>query len=156
MARAVLNRRELAPLATGFADSVMRALDGETVRTARGGWLRAAGGLAVAAGVAALALTVVMPERDIGPAPPATLANESALRADDLVPRLPAQPASGRALLAPPVSPIPVDPQIEAYLLRHAAVPSASARTGFVPYVYVVASPATRARAPAESQSPPR
>jgi sigma-E factor negative regulatory protein RseA len=152
--RLVLNRQATLLLKPGFADTVMRAIEAEPMRTARGGWLRIAGGLAIAAGVAAVALTVVAPQRT-GPAGPATLANETSLRADDLAPRLPAQPASGRALLAPPVSPIPIDPQVETYLLRHAAVPAASARSGFLPYVYVVASPANAPQPQADDAQAP-
>lgn len=140
VARAALNRRGELPLAAGFADAVMRELASDPAQSRRPAWLRTAGGLAFAAGVAALALTIVAPREDAPDAVP-TLARTTVLRAEDLSARLPTQPASGRELLSSPVVPIPIDPQVESYLLRHAAVPATSARTGFLPYVHVVASP---------------
>lgn len=157
LVRIVLRRQPLAPLAPGFADAVMAriAAEGRPVVVRR--WLKPALGGAIAAGVAALALVAVAPRTGTTPGEPAvmpSLASTMNVRTEDLRPMLYAQPTaySQTALEMPAAQASPV----EAYLLRHSNATLEGARGGFVPYVYVVATPVQSAvvRQPEPTPSP--
>ncbi len=151
--RACLLRQPAALVDPGFADAVMARVAVEAGPAAGQRWLRPALGAAVAAGVAALALYVIQPATV--PAPPvATLAQTSALRADDLATPILAQPVADLGPVLP--SSTTVDPQFESYLLRHGGAATGAARGGFVPYVYVVAGPGQARPAAAASATVPR
>jgi anti-sigma factor RsiW len=127
---------------------VMSAIGDEPVARTRQRWLRPVLGGAVAAAVAALALVLITPPPavDDTAGAPAVVAS-TGLREQDLRPTLVAQPVAGR-VGGPVAGTVAMpDPQLEAYLLRHGNAAMAAPRGGFVPYVYVVASPVVRAGA---------
>lgn len=149
-------RRQYVPLDAGFAHAVMAAIELEATPAARRRWLRPALGGLVAAGVAAFALVMVAPQAP-QPGAPATvasvpsLATTSSVRTGDLRPALLAQPAASHVgTPLPEAGGYPATP-IDAYLLRHSSATQSGARGGFVPYVYVVATPVMSA-SPAAAQ----
>jgi negative regulator of sigma E activity len=73
----VLKKRFATPMRADFAASVMQAIAVEQT-PARGGWLRWAGGGAIAAAVAVVALTTMRPSDDAIPQQPAVAAVNSA------------------------------------------------------------------------------
>lgn len=141
--------RGQAPHGGTLVTRVMAAIGDEPLAAGRRRWLRPALGAAMAATVAALALVVVAPPSTSPDAPTAapTVAS-TGLREQDLRPTLVAQPVAGRIGASGPVVVMP-DPQLESYLLRHGNAAMSAPRGGFVPYVYVVASPVVRAGAQA-------
>lgn len=151
-------RDELAAVApAGFAADVMSRIEAEAApaRQRGGGFLKIAGGLAIAAGVAAVALVSVAPPDTATEAPPLaanapapaalpapTLAQPTPIRTDDLLLPFDSQPAS--AGFNPPLmsaqAPTVYDPQLEGYLIRHSnALRNQSG--GLLPYVYVISTP---------------
>jgi negative regulator of sigma E activity len=144
--RACLLRQPAVLVDARFADAVMARVAAEAGPAVAMRWLRPVMGAAVAAGVAVLALYVIQPATT--PAPPvATLAQTSALRAEDLATPIMGQPVADLGPVLPSTS--PVDPQFESYLLRHGSAATGAARGGFVPYVYVVAGPGQARKAAA-------
>jgi hypothetical protein len=147
-------RRE-APLAgAGFADAVFARIEGEhldvasvdvqVTRTRMPGWLRTAAGGAIAASVCAVSLFALMPPRADAPsAGRPTLAETTGLRASDMSRGVPLQRVTERQRFSAPVGvvPDPVNPRVESYFLRHSGASWSAGRGGYVPYVYVVATP---------------
>jgi anti-sigma factor RsiW len=141
-------RGELGPLAdAGFASAVAARIEAETRPAAAYGWRRAALGGAIAAGVAALALFSIAPPQPAAPGSVPVLADVAAVRTGDLARQLPVQRVSDRAW-APLPAGAPVDPRLESYYLRHGGAAAAAPRGGFIPYVYVVATPSAAAPIP--------
>jgi hypothetical protein len=157
LVRACLRREEFQP-AGDLADRISAALAAEPAHGAGGGrWLKPLVGTAIAAGVAALALSMAQVAPTPGPssagpgvavtAPPAPaggeLAHTAPIKTRDLTPPLNVQPVADRHVSAPePVAGPPLDPRIEDYLLRHGQATQGGVRGGLVPYVYIVATPA--------------
>jgi sigma-E factor negative regulatory protein RseA len=136
-------RRQTALLAPeGFAERVAASIAEESAARGMPAWLRPAMGFALAAGVAALALFVSLPTQEPvtpGLAAAPTLPQDTGLRASDLVAPLDVQRASSVDDFA--LSPARLDPVIEDYLLRHGAASADRSSVGYMPYVYVVATP---------------
>jgi len=152
--RIVLRRQALAPLPANFAEMVMARIAAEGRPAMPRRWLKPALGGAIAAGVAALALVAIAPQPAAPGKPDAlpSLAATMSVRTDDLRPELYAQPAafSQSPVQAPALQASPV----EAYLLRHSNATLAGARGGFLPYVYVVATPAASPAATPQAPTP--
>jgi sigma-E factor negative regulatory protein RseA len=136
-------RREGAGLAPpDFAQRVVARIELESDSRRMPAWLRPAMGFAVAAGVAALALFVSLPSpqsttTNVAATP--TLSQDTGLRPSDLVAPLNVQRASSVDDFV--LSRAPLDPVIEDYLLRHGTASADRSSVGYVPYVYVVATP---------------
>jgi anti-sigma factor RsiW len=138
----------------GFADAVAARIAAEAAPSRQRPWLQTAIGGAIAAGVAALALFAVAPVPQSPTAGTPVLAEVAPIRTGDLEMRLPAQRVSDRMWAPLPVS-APVDPQVESYFLRHSGLAAGSPRGGFLPYVYVVATPAAAAPVPLRQDATP-
>jgi negative regulator of sigma E activity len=155
VAGACLRRSPIRLLPAGFAGRVSAALEQERVPRRGHAVLRWAGGVAVAASVAVLALLAAQPQPSVAPGPdaPSMAASgqvaEAPLRESDLTPehaRVAAQTVA--AVQGPQLATdrygrdVITDPRIEAYLVRHNQALQAQGRGGFLPYVQVVAQPA--------------
>ncbi len=153
LARACLRHEpRLLPDAT-FAAAVAARLDVQQPPLVGRSWLRNAVGGAVAASVAALALfSISMPPPDAGSGP--VLSSVEPVRTGELELRQPVQRVSDQMWAPLPVS-APIDPQVEGYFLRHSGAAASAPRGGFVPYVYVVATPAGPAPMPLRGPAPP-
>ncbi len=155
LARACLRREPALLPDAAFAAAVSARLVDQQRPAARRSWLRSAAGGAIAAGVAAMALfSIATPPQGDGTGP--VLSSVAPVRTNDLELRQPVQRVSDRVWAPLPVS-APIDPQLEDYFLRHSGAAASAPRGGFVPYVYVVATPASAA-APIplrESSAPP-
>lgn len=135
IADAGFSRRVLAGIAAGTDVDTMPASD------ARGGWMRWASGGAIAAGVAAMALFVARgPVAEIDPVAPAapTLAREVNVPSSELHASVPTLPAAGEGTSS---SSVLWDPRMQGYLLQHGRVAGQLGQEGFVPYVYLMATP---------------
>ena len=152
--RIVLRRQALAPLPANFADAVMARIAAEARPSMPRRWLKPALGGAIAAGVAALALVAIAPQPTAPGQPDAlpSLASTMSVRTDDLRPVLYAQPASYAQ--SPVQAPAFQASPVEAYLLRHSNATFEGARGGFLPYVYVVATPAASPAASPQAPTP--
>ena len=160
LVRAVLRRDPHALAPASFAHDVLARLeaDAPAVRGARP-WVRHATGGLIAASVAAAALFAVTPrEADapgLGPTPAGapTIAVTTPITTEDLRPRIGALPASDS--IVTPLRATPAlfgDPRLDQYLLQHSDAARTGARDGYVPYVYVVATPARAPRPPERAQ----
>ena len=136
-------RRQTALLASeDFAAKVAASIAQAPAERGMPNWLRPAMGFALAAGVAAFALFVSLPtQQSVAPdvAATPTLSQDTGLRASDLVAPLDVQRASSVDDFA--LTSAPLDPVLEDYLLRHGAASADRSSIGYVPYVYVVATP---------------
>lgn len=143
LARACLRREAVLLPDAGFAAAVAARIVEQQQPAVRRSWLRNAAGGAIAAGVAVVALfSISMPPQDSGSGP--VLSSVEPVRTGDLELRQPVQRVSDQMWAPLPVS-APVDPQLEGYFLRHSGAAASAPRGGFVPYVYVVATPAANA-----------
>jgi len=141
LARACLRREPALLPDPSFAAAVSARLVDQQRPAASRSWLRSAAGGAIAAGVAAAALfAIATPPQDAGSGP--QLSSVAPVRTNDLELRQPVQRVSDRVWAPLPVS-APIDPQLEGYFLRHSGAAASAPRGGFVPYVYVVATPAS-------------
>ena len=154
LARACMRHEPALLPVAGFSAAVAARLDVKQQTAARRSWLRHATGGAIAAGVAAMALfSISNPPPDAGSGP--VLSSVAPVRTGDLELRQPVQRVSDQMWAPLPVS-APIDPQLEDYFLRHSGAAASAPRGGFVPYVYVVATPAaTAAPVPLLQPSPP-
>lgn len=159
LASACLRRGEMRPMPAGFADRVTAALDAEPVPRASRlpQALRWAGGGAVAASVALAALLAVSPDpapipaEPIAEAMPARLNAPSHLTENDLRPRFSAPAQTVAINQRGPVLPSGavtfeqgLDPELQAYLIRHQSLLRQSGLGEFAPYVDVLAHPRDR------------
>lgn len=160
LVRDVLRREPHAIAPASFAHGVMARLeaDAPSVRGQRP-WMRHAAGGLIAAGVAAAALLAVTPREADAPgasplaAPAPTIAATTPITTEDLRPRIGTLPASDS--IVTPLRATPAlfgDPRLDQYLLQHSDAARAGGRGGYVPYVYVVATPARAPRPPERAQ----
>lgn len=148
--RATLRRGDVG-LVDGFADAVMARLAEERQPARAGRWMRPLAGGLVAAGVAAAALFVSLPQQQPVSAPAVAVATvaETGVRASDLAPRIEVQPVSDRVSVAVPTGATAVDvARLQGYLMRHGDA-TARSRGALVPYVYAVSAPPQRLAEPA-------
>ena len=177
LARDVLRRQAALPAPAGFAHGVMARLDADDpAQRATAPWLKTAAGGLIAAGVAAdpgaideadwfdegptdeaatsdaeLAvedtLFAVAPRETVAPqAPVPTLAATTPITTEDLRPRIGSLPASDS--IVTPLRTVHADPRLDQYLIQHSDATRGGARGGYVPYVYIVSSPAGGPRPP--------
>lgn len=149
LARDVLRRQAALPAPAGFAHGVMARLDADDpAQRATAPWLKTAAGGLIAAGVAAAALFAVAPRETVAPqAPVPTLAATTPITTEDLRPRIGSLPASD-SIVTTPLRTVHADPRLDQYLIQHSDATRGGARGGYVPYVYIVSSPAGGPRPP--------
>jgi anti-sigma factor RsiW len=153
LARACLRHEPALLPDAAFAAAVAAQLDLQQPPLVGRSWLRNAVGGALAAGVAALALfSISTPPPDAGSGP--VLTSVAPVRTGELELRQPVQRVSDQMWAPLPVS-APIDPQLEGYFLRHGGAAASAPRGGFLPYVYVVATPAGTAPVPLRGPAPP-
>lgn len=141
--RLVLRRQQEAPSAPGFADAVMARIAVEpAVRRGQAlRWLKVAGGGAIAASVAVVALMVSRPVLQLPQTPPAMTESRPAVApvaVDNFLQPTPlyAQPAAfGDSDTGAPVD---IDPRLQSYLIRHYEATGGNGRSGLAPYVLLV------------------
>ncbi len=143
-----LRRQDQAIADTGFSRRVLAGIaagtdvDSMPVSDTRGGWMRWASGGAIAAGVAAMALFVArgpVAEPDLVAPTAPTLAREVSVPSSELHASVPTLPAAGEG---PSGGSVLWNPRMQGYLLQHGRVAGQIGQEGFVPYVYLMATPA--------------
>src|SRR5690606_9810557 len=139
-----------------FSQRILSQLEDERVHVAHTGrWLRWAGGGAIAASVAVVALLFSGPrggQGDVPGDPPAASANAFQrarqmaaprpvdFRAPLISPALDVQPASVSTQgFASPSAPI--DPRLQSYLIRHYDAAAGNGQSAMLPYVLLVVPP---------------
>ncbi len=151
---ASLRREEFLPVDADFSEKVRSRLMAEDADIAlsaarpvsreRAPWLRWAGGGAIAAGVAAMALFATrgpgVEDTLVPPAAP-TLAQEISVPAGELHAPVQTLPAAGGESIGNDGSGL-WDPRVQGYLMQHGQVAGQIGPSGFVPYVYFMATPA--------------
>lgn len=152
--RACLRRDPHFSLDTRFAERVAEQTRDIPVRAPRD-WRHTIWGGALAASVAALFLWFVLPNpqgNDAGKGPSPVVAHTTGLTTRDLERKLPVERVSARQW-QPVGAPAPtIDPQVEAYFLRHSQATEGAMRGGFVSYVPVVATPVYSVQNPQQPQ----
>lgn len=157
LARQVLRRQDVFLLPADFSQRILAKLEAETVHVAHAGrWLRWAGGGAIAASVAVVALLFSGPrggQGDVAGEPLAASANNATqqpalmatprpgeFRAPLISPALDVQPASVSTQgFASPSAPI--DPRLQSYLIRHYDAAAGNGQSAMLPYVLLVVPP---------------
>lgn len=156
VARLVLRRQDVFVLPGDFSNRILAQLESETVHVIRSGrWLRWAGGGAIAASVAVVALVFSGPrggQGDIQGLPLAASVNATQqpamvatsqpgeFRAPLISPALDAQPASvSSSGFATPSAAI--DPRLQSYLIRHYDAAAGNGQSAMLPYVLLVVPP---------------
>ena len=154
--RQILRRQDVFVLPADFSNRILAQLEAETVHVVRSGrWLRWAGGGAIAASVAVVALVFSGPRGGHGDAAgeplaastnaiqqPAMVATPRAgeFRAPMISPSLDVQPASVSTQgFATPSAPI--DPRLQSYLIRHYDAAAGNGQSAMLPYVLLVVPP---------------
>lgn len=153
--RQVLRRQDVFVLPADFSTRILAQLESETVHVIQAGrWLRWAGGGAIAASVAVMALVFSGPRGNQGELPgeplaasvnamqPAMVATPQPgeFRAPLISPALDAQPASvsSSGFAAPSA---PIDPRLQSYLIRHYDAAAGNGQSAMLPYVLLVVPP---------------
>ncbi|HVF33850.1 MAG TPA: sigma-E factor negative regulatory protein [Candidatus Saccharimonadia bacterium] len=158
LARDCMRRAAMLPAPAGFASGVMAKLDEPAASSAAFPWLKTAAGGLIAAGVAAVALFAVAPRDTVAPATPApTLAATTPITTEDLRPRIGTLPASDS--IVAPLRAVPAtlaDPRLDQYLIQHSDATLGGMRGGYVPYVYIVSSPARASTRPPQRDAAER
>ena len=156
LARQVLRRQDVFLLPADFSQRILSQLEDERVHVAHAGrWLRWAGGGAIAASVADVALLFSGPRGGQGDVPgeplaastnatqqPALMAapRPGEFRAPLISPALDVQPASvSSQVFASPSAPI--DPRLQSYLIRHYDAAAGNGQSAMLPYVLLVVPP---------------
>ncbi len=154
--RQVLRRQDVFVLPADFSNRILSRLETETVHVTRSGrWLRWAGGGAIAASVAVVALVFSGPrgsQDDVPGEPLAASVNANQqpamvatprpgeFRAPLISPALDVQPASVSTQgFATPSAPI--DPRLQSYLIRHYDAAAGNGQSAMLPYVLLVVPP---------------
>lgn len=156
LARDCLRRETAAVAPAGFAAAVMAKLDEPALARAAFPWLKTAAGGLIAAGVAAAALFAISPRDAVAPVvPEPTLAATTPITTNDLRPRIGTLPASDS--IVTPLRAMPAtfaDPRLDQYLIQHSDAALGGMRGGYVPYVYIVSSPARATARPPLRDAP--
>ena len=155
--RQVLRRQDLFLLRRDFSEQILARIDAEAApHVSRGGsWLRWAGGGAIAASVAVVALVFSGARNDTSTLTGAPLAASVNSASQPLVPSAP-RPGEFRAPLISPaldVQPASVstagfsnpstaiDPRLQSYLIRHYDAAASNGQSAMMPYVLLVVPP---------------
>lgn len=156
LVRDCMRREAMLPAPAGFAAAVMARLDEAAPSSTGFPWLKTAAGGLIAAGVAAAALFAVAPRDAAAPAAPMpTLAAATPITTEDLRPRIGTLPASDS--IVTPLRAMPAtlaDPRLDQYLIQHSDATLGGTRGGYVPYVYIVSSPARATSRPPLRDAP--
>lgn len=153
LTRQVLRRQDVFVVSADFSNRILAQLEAETGHAAHSGrWLRWAGGGAIAASVAVVALVFSGPRGGQGDRPgeplaasvnaiqqPAMVATQrpGEFRAPMISPVLDVQPASVSTQgFATPSAPI--DPRLQSYLIRHYDAAAGNGQSAMLPYVLLV------------------
>ena len=159
--RQVLRRQDLFLLRGGFSEQILRRIDAEAApHVSRGGsWLRWAGGSAIAASVAVVALIFSAPHDDTSTVSGEPLAASVKTASQQVAPAV-SRPGEFRAPLISPaldVQPASVstegfsspssamDPRLQSYLIRHYDATASNGQTAMIPYVLLVVPPQPQA-----------
>ncbi|MBL0163094.1 MAG: sigma-E factor negative regulatory protein [Xanthomonadales bacterium] len=154
--RQVLRRQDVFVLPADFSNRILLKLDAESVHVVHSGrWLRWAGGGAIAASVAVVALVFSGPrggQGDVSGEPLATSVSSiqqpamvatprpGEFRAPLNSPALDVQPASVSTQgFATPSAPI--DPRLQSYLIRHYDAAAGNGQAAMPPYILLVVPP---------------
>lgn len=161
VSRQVLRRQDVFVLPDNFSDGIMLRIGDEGVpQVVRGGrWMRWAGGGAIAASVAVVALIASAPQgvrNDVSGEPLAasvkstsvpsvpTSAGSGEFRPPMMSPVLDVQPASASSEGFSSSS-TPIDPRLQSYLIRHYDAAANSGQSAMMPYVLLVVPPQQQA-----------
>jgi negative regulator of sigma E activity len=173
LAALAMRRQTALPMASDFAERVANAVAGEpALRTGAGigsrPLLRWAGGLAVAASAALVALLAMTPEQmgagqsDLAQNQPgAAQVAASSLRESDLRPQFAAPADTVAATAVGTVLQFGAErdglsPELQDYMIRHNAMLSEAGIGGFVPYVDVIAHPKAEAQSASLQEGAPQ
>jgi len=166
VARQTLRRQEVLPLPANFAALVMARIEAEAIPSGRTlPWMRWAGGGAVAASVAIVALVATAPQIDGIPAAgqvttaastgvttPSVSATGSEFRPPLLSPSLAVQPVSASSGgYSGQVTPI--DPRLQSYLVRHYDAAPGAGQPAMLPYVLLIVPSQQQAAAGTSAES---
>ena len=153
LTRQVLRRQDVFVVSADFSSRILAQLEAETVHVAHSGrWLRWAGGSAIAASVAVVALVFSGPRGGQGDLPGEPLAasvnaiqqpamvstpRSGEFRAPMISPALDVQPASvsTQGFATPSAS---IDPRLQSYLIRHYDAAAGNGQSAMLPYVLLV------------------
>ena len=166
VARQVLRRQDVFVLRADFSSQILDRISTEPLaqRPRSGRWLRWAGGGAIAASVAAVALIFGVPQAGTGKLSGSPLAasvdsNTSAVaavasrpvefRPPMISPALDVQPASVSTSGFASPSTLPIDPRLQSYLIRHYDAAANNGQSAMMPYVLLVI-PTQQASAPSD------
>jgi sigma-E factor negative regulatory protein RseA len=166
MARQVLRRQDFHILPEDFSNKILARIDAEgvTLVTRSGRWVRWAGGGAIAASVAVVALMFSAPQNGDRESPGEPLAASAESMSQPPL-ALPSRPAEFRPPLAAPAidvqpasastdgfssSSTPIDPRLQSYLIRHYDAAASNGQSAMMPYVLLVVPPQQQAKAAAQ------
>ncbi len=155
VARQVLRRQEVLVLRADFSSQILDRISHEQwVQQPRSGrWLQWAGGGAIAASVAAVALIYGVPQGGAGKLPGAPMAasvdsnsqsvtpiasRPGEFRPPTVSPVLDVQPASVSTSGFASSSALPIDPRLQSYLIRHYDAAANNGQSAMMPYVLLV------------------
>ena len=156
LTRQVLRRQDVFLLPADFSHRILSQLDGASVHVTHAGrWLRWAGGGAIAASVAVVALLFSGPRGGQGDVPGEPLA-ASATATQQPAPMAAPRPGEFRAPLISPALDVqpasvstqgfaspsaPIDPRLQSYLIRHYDAAAGNGQSAMLPYVLLVVPP---------------
>jgi sigma-E factor negative regulatory protein RseA len=162
VARQVMRRQDFFVLPDDFSTRILARIDAEGVPVApqTGRWIRWAGGGAIAASVAVVALMFSAPQGGDGESPGTPLAASATAPGQPAL-AVPSRPSEFRPPMAGPVldvqpasastdgfstSPTPIDPRLQSYLIRHYDAAASNGQTAMMPYVLLVVPPQQQAQ----------
>lgn len=169
LAAVAMRRQAALPMASDFAERVANAVaDEPALRSGARPLLRWAGGLAVAASVALVALLAMTPEQ-MGAGQSGLAQNQrgaaqvatSGLRESDLRPQFAAPADTVAATAVGTVLQFGAErdglsPELQDYMIRHNAMLHQAGIGGFVPYVDVIAHPKAEAQSASLQEGAPQ
>jgi sigma-E factor negative regulatory protein RseA len=163
IARQVIRRQDFSVLPNDFSNQILARIDAEgvTMLSRSGRWVRWAGGGAIAASVAVVALMFSAPQNG-----DRNLPGEPLAASVDSMPQpslaAPSRPLEFRPPLAAPAldvqpasastdgfsaSTAPIDPRLQSYLIRHYDAAASNGQSAMMPYILLVVPPQQQAQA---------
>jgi sigma-E factor negative regulatory protein RseA len=157
VARQVLRRQDFFVMPDDFSSQILARIDAEGVSltSQSGRWIRWAGGGAIAASVAVVALMFSSPQNGNREAPGEPLAASTNSMSQPVL-AAPSRPVEFRPPLAAPAldvqpasastdgfssSPTPIDPRLQSYLIRHYDAAASNGQSAMMPYILLVVPP---------------